>query len=162
MSVAKAGDFVQVFYTGSLSNGEVFDSNEGGRPLEFQLGRGQVIEGFDAAVTGMGVGQEKEVSMAPEQAYGQPDPRLIMDIPLSQVPPNLQPEVGMTLELTTNNGQPLPATVTGLTDQHLTLDLNPPLAGKTLFFKIRLAGISDAPTQMGCSCGQDPNGCCGC
>ena len=162
MSVAKAGDFVQVFYTGSLSNGEVFDSNEGGQPLEFQLGQGQVIEGFDSAVAGMDVGQEKEVSMAPEQAYGQPDPRLIMEIPLSQVPPNLQPEVGMTLELTANNGQPLPAMITGLSDQNLTLDLNPPLAGKTLVFKIRLAGISDAPTQTGCSCGQDSNGCCGC
>ncbi|MFZ5584311.1 MAG: FKBP-type peptidyl-prolyl cis-trans isomerase [Thermodesulfobacteriota bacterium] len=165
MSVAKAGDFVQVFYTGSLTNGEVFDSNEGGRALEFQLGLGQVIDGFDRAVTGMSVGEAKKVTLPPEQAYGEADSRLIMEIPLSQVPAGMQIEVGMTLELTARDGQPMPARVTALGETSMTLDLNSPLAGETLVFDIRLAGISDAPTQAagcGCGCGHESDGGCSC
>lgn len=170
MSTAKAGDFVQVFYTGSLANGEVFDSNEGGMPLEFQLGAGMIIPGFDTAVTGMAKGQEKEVTIPPDQAYGQPDERMIMQFPLADVPPSIKPELGMTLQLTSQDGRPMPARVTALDEANMTLDLNSPLAGETLVFKIRLAGISAEPTQSsGCSCGSsgcspsDGGGCgCGC
>ncbi|MFH1060504.1 MAG: peptidylprolyl isomerase [Pseudomonadota bacterium] len=165
MSVAKAGDFVQVFYTGSLTNGEVFDSNEGASALEFQLGQGHVIPGFDNAVAGMTIGDEKQVTIPPAEAYGESDSRLVMEIPLSQVPEGMQIEVGMALELTARDGQPLPAKVTALDEANMTLDLNSPLAGETLIFKIRLAGITDAPTQgagCGCGCGHDPNGSCSC
>ena len=90
MATAKAGDFVQVFYTGSLTNGEVFDSNEGGTPLEFQMDTGSIIPGFENAVLGMQSGDEKDVTIAPEQAYGQPDERMVMQFPLKDVPPNFK------------------------------------------------------------------------
>ncbi len=165
MGTAKAGDFVQVFYTGSLTNGEVFDSNEGGMPLEFQLDTGGIIPGFNDAVMGMGLGQEKEVTIPPEQAYGQPDERMIMQFPLKDVPPTIEPQIGMTLQLTAPDGRPLPARVTSLDSENMTLDLNSPLAGQTLVFKIRLAGITQEPTQVaagcGCGCGSDGGGGCG-
>lgn len=165
MPTAKPGDFVQVFYTGSLTNGEVFDSNEGGAPLEFQINSGGIIPGFNDAVLGMDQGQEKEVSIPPEQAYGMPDERMVMQFPLKDVPSHMKVELGMTLQLTTPDGRPLPARVTSLDDENMTLDLNSPLAGQTLVFKIRLAGVTDQPTQMaagcGCGCGSEPGGGCG-
>ncbi len=160
---AKAGDYVQVFYTGSLTSGEVFDSNEGGMPLEFQLGGGGIIPGFNDAVLGMSQGQEREVSIPPEQAYGEADERMIMHFPLKDVPPSINPQVGMTLQLTAPDGRPMPARVTAVEAETMTLDLNSPLAGQTLVFKIRLAGITDQPTQIaascGCGCGSDGGSC---
>ena len=166
MGTAKAGDYVQVFYTGSLQNGEVFDSNEGGMPLEFQLGSGGIIPGFNDAVMGMAQDERKEVTIPPEQAYGQPDERMVMQFPRKDVPADMNPEVGMTLQLRGPDGRPVPAMVSALDEENITLDLNSPLAGKTLVFNIRLAGITDQPTQMaagcGCGCGPESGGGGGC
>ncbi|SDP65802.1 FKBP-type peptidyl-prolyl cis-trans isomerase [Desulforhopalus singaporensis] len=138
MTEARKGDNVKVHYTGSLDDGTVFDSSTGKEPLCFALGTGQVIEGFEQAVEGMSVGEEKTVLIPADKAYGQRNDQLVFQAPLEQVPPDLKPEVGMPLEMGGANGEILRVVVAELTDTHITLDANPPLAGQDLTFKIEL------------------------
>lgn len=138
MAKAKSGDTVKIHYTGTLGDGEVFDSSEGRDPLEFTLGEGQVIQGFDDAVTGMAPGEEKTVTIAPEQAYGERHDDLVTQVDRSQFPDDLTPEVGQQLQLTTDDGQPMAVTVSEVGDKVVTLDANHPLAGQALTFKITL------------------------
>jgi FKBP-type peptidyl-prolyl cis-trans isomerase 2 len=137
----KTGDKIKVDYTGSLEDGTVFDTSEGKQPLEFEVGSGQIIKGFDEAVVGMEVGQEKEINLKSEQAYGEPNPQLVQKIPKEQIPKppegqEIQP--GMTLAVALPNGQKMPAKITEVSDSEVTLDLNHPLAGKNLKFKIKI------------------------
>jgi len=141
MQQVKSGDTVKVHYTGTLEDGSVFDSSQGRDPLEFKVGSGQVIAGFDAAVTGMTVGEQKTVLIPCAQAYGEANSDLVMTVPLEQVPPDLKPEVGMLLEVGGANGEVLRVTVVELTDEHIILDANPPLAGKDLTFALELVSI---------------------
>jgi peptidylprolyl isomerase len=144
MTEAKRGDNVKVHYTGKLSDGTVFDSSEGKEPLSFAVGSGQVIQGFDDAVRGMKVGESKTVHIPVDKAYGERNPEMMLQAPIDQVPPDLHPEVGMRLEVGGMNGEILRVVVTEITDTHITLDANPPLAGEPLIFEIELLECSAA------------------
>jgi FKBP-type peptidyl-prolyl cis-trans isomerase 2 len=141
----KVGDKIKVDYEGKLDDGSVFDSSKHGdhsHPLEFQVGSGQVIKGFDEAVVGMEKGDEKEFKIAPAEAYGERNPELLKKIPRSQLPQDQEPKQGMVLLLKTKEGQQIPARIMDVTDNEVTIDLNHPLAGKNLTFKIKLVEIS--------------------
>ena len=161
MSKVQDGIFVQVHYTGTLENGEVFDSSKGRAPLEFQMGSGQIIPGFEQNVMGMAVNETKNFSLPPEQAYGQRDENLIREFPRSQTPEGFDPQVGQTVALMTEQGQQIPATVTEATPEKVVVDMNHPLAGKTLKFEVTVEGLSDEPTQGGCGSCSDAGGCGG-
>lgn len=142
MAQAKKGDRVKIHYTGTLEDGTTFDSSVGHEPLEFKIGSGQVIPGFDEAVLGMSVGQAKSVNIPVDKAYGPRNEELVMSAPLDQVPPDLNPEVGQKLQMGGPNGELIVVAVVEVTDEHITLDANPPLAGKDLNFDIELVAIA--------------------
>ncbi|HEX7049678.1 MAG TPA: peptidylprolyl isomerase [Longimicrobiales bacterium] len=138
---AKSGDTVAVHYTGRLENGTVFDTSREGEPIEFQLGSGTVIEGFEEAVTGMEVGEQREVRIAAEDAYGQRREELRVDVPRDQLPDGIEPEVGQMLAVQVTPDQQAVARITSVDNDSVTLDLNHPLAGEALVFDIELVGI---------------------
>jgi FKBP-type peptidyl-prolyl cis-trans isomerase 2 len=142
MTVAKSGDKVRIHYTGTLSDGSVFDSSEGREPLEFTLGSGQVIPGFDAGVTGMSVGEKKTVEIPCDQAYGPSHSEAIQDVPREQIPAEIPLEVGMQLQMQAPTGQVVPVTVVKITEEAVTLDANHALAGKDLTFALELVEIA--------------------
>ncbi len=142
MSEAKRGDNVKVHYTGKLADGTVFDSSDGGEPLAFAVGSGQVIQGFDEAIIGMKVGDSKDVVIPVEKAYGERNDEMVIQAPIDQVPPDLNPEVGMRLEMGGANGETLRVVVVEVAETHVTLDANPPLAGKELHFALDLVECS--------------------
>ncbi|EMS32975.1 FKBP-type peptidyl-prolyl cis-trans isomerase SlyD [Mariniradius saccharolyticus AK6] len=141
MSIAGKGDAVKVHYTGRLLNGTVFDSSEGRSPLGFTLGDGNMIKGFDAAVYGMAVGDQKSVTIPCIEAYGEKREDMMLDIPMNQVPPSIKPEVGMELSLQNQMGQPVPVKVVYVDEEKITLDANHQLAGEDLIFDITLVSI---------------------
>lgn len=134
-------DTVKVHYTGSFENGDVFDSSQGGSPLEFTLGAGQIIPGFEKAVVGMEKGEAKKVTIAPEDAYGEVREELKQQVSKEVMPEGLNPEVGMQLMSTLPNGQEIPVTIAEVTETHVTVDANHQLAGKTLVFDIEVVEI---------------------
>lgn len=142
MAQAKNGDKVTVHYTGKLSDGTIFDTSEGGKPLSFTLGSGQVIPGFEDAALGMQEGDSKTVTIPEEKAYGSYDAEKVIDFPADRIPPEIEPEVGMQLQLQGQEGQPVVVRVTEITEDHVRLDANPPLAGKDLTFDIELVTIN--------------------
>ena len=134
---AKNGDTIRVHYTGRLESGEVFDSSVGGEPLEFELGSGQVIAGFDENVSGMNLGDKKSITIEPENAYGERNEALIGTVERSGIQlPEGEPQVGMELALQLPDGQQIPVRITEVTDESVTFDANHPLAGQTLIFDI--------------------------
>ncbi|HEX2203970.1 MAG TPA: peptidylprolyl isomerase [Longimicrobium sp.] len=137
---AKAGDTVRVHYKGTLADGQVFDSSEGLEPLEFTLGTGQVIAGFDEAVTGMRIGEEKEVTIPSGEAYGDPREELILRVGRDSFPEGVEPEVGQQFQVS-QEGQPFVVTVIDVADDAITLDANHPLAGEDLTFALQLVEI---------------------
>ena len=137
----KKGDKIKVEYTGTFDDGTVFDSSEGKEPLEFEAGSGMVIKGFDEAVIGMEKGQEKEVKIKCKEAYGDPNPQLVKKIPRDKLPPEQVPKPGMMLAMGTPDGQQIPAKITAVDDKEITIDLNHPLAGKNLNFKLKIVEI---------------------
>jgi peptidylprolyl isomerase len=141
MSQAKSGDTVRIHYAGTLDDGSPFDSSEGRDPLEFTLGSGQVIPGFDKAVDGMTVGESKNVNIAPEDAYGPRHEQMVQEVPRSALPDDLEPEMGMQLQAQGNDGQRIDLVVTAVGEESITVDGNHPLAGKALNFKIELVQI---------------------
>ncbi|MCK4996799.1 peptidylprolyl isomerase [Candidatus Pacearchaeota archaeon] len=139
MAVEK-GNTIKVEYTGSFENGEVFDASEKhGQPLEFKAGEGMVVPGFDKAVLGMELDEEKTVTLQPVDAYGMPDPKGIQKVPKNHFP--IEAEEGMTVGVPLPNGQKIPATITKITDAEVTIDMNNPMAGKVLVFKIKVVSI---------------------
>ena len=139
---AVKGKKVKVEYTGTLENGEEFDSSKNhGKPLEFEIGAGQMIPGFDKAVEGMEVNEEKEITLQPEEAYGEPNNDLHKKVPREQLPKEQEPQVGMVLGVNLPNGQQVPARIIDVDEKEVTIDLNHPLAGKVLKFKIKLVGV---------------------
>jgi peptidylprolyl isomerase len=155
---------VKCRYTGTLEDGTVFDSNEKGELLSFVVGSGQIIKGFDTAMMGMEKGEEKEITLQPDDAYGNPDQRLIMKVPRTRFPKNVDLKVGMPLHLSSPDGDQVHAIVTAINSTDVTIDLNSPLAGKVLHFKIKLEEYGEPdPDQCGCSCdecGHDTHDCC--
>ena len=135
----KKGNTVKIEYEGSLEDGTVFDSSEKhGKLLEFEAGSGKVIPGFDKAVIGMKKDEKKEIIIKPEEAYGMPDEKWIQKVPRDKIPKDQEPQVGMMIAIGLPNGQQMPAVIKEVTDKEVTLDINHPLAGKTLKFKIKL------------------------
>jgi peptidylprolyl isomerase len=141
MSQAKSGDTVKIHYTGTLEDGTTFDSSQGRDPLEFEIGSGQVIPGFDKAVEGMAVGESKEVTIPADEAYGPRHEQMVQDVPMSALPPDLEPEVGMALSAQGQDGSELRLTVTEVKEDSITVDGNHPLAGQPLTFAIELVNI---------------------
>jgi peptidylprolyl isomerase len=132
------GSTVKVHYTGTLDDGTVFDTSVEREPLEFTLGEGKVIPGFEAAVKDMEVGQSKTVTIPAEEAYGQHRSDLLVPIEKSQLPEGLNPEVGQRLQMQKTNGQMSIVTVTDVAEKAITIDANHPLAGKNLTFELDL------------------------
>jgi FKBP-type peptidyl-prolyl cis-trans isomerase 2 len=141
MQQVKAGDTVRVHYHGKLTNGSTFDSSEGREPLEFTVGSGMVIKGFDNGVLDMTVGEKKTLNIPVEEAYGPKNEELLMDFPIANVPPDMNPEVGMELQMSNPQGQVFPVKVAEITSEFIKLDANHPLAGEPLVFDIELVEI---------------------
>ena len=141
MTQAKNGDNVSVHYTGKLADGSIFDSTIGEDPLEFTLGDGELIDGFEEGILNMSVGEKKTVTLSPEKAYGERSDEMIIEVPLSGMPDDLDYEIGDELEVTTEDDEPMLVVVTELTDESIVLDGNPLLAGETLTFELELVAI---------------------
>jgi peptidylprolyl isomerase len=138
---AKKGDTAQVHYTGRLEDGQVFDSSEGGEPLEFEIGAGNVIQGFDEGVRGMSQGDKKRIEIEADDAYGQRVDALVQEIARAGLNLDREPEVGMQLGLQLPDGQEIPVTITEVTQESITLDANHPLAGQKLIFDVELVNL---------------------
>jgi peptidylprolyl isomerase len=169
MEKVKSGVFVSVDYTGTLDNGDVFDSSVGRQPLEVQMGSGSVLPGFESALMGMSLNETKTFTLSPEDAYGHRDESRMHNFPKSDIPAGMEPEVDQILMLSTQQGQQIPARVDSVDEEKATFDLNHPLAGKSLTFNIKVMGISKTATQQhgGCSphcssgeCDCGSSGCC--
>ena len=139
---AKSGDKVSVHYTGKHTTGEIFDSSVGRTPLEFQIGSGMVIKGFDDGVTGMQIGEKKTIHIPAAEAYGEHSPENTVTIERTQIPANIELEIGMSLNMHQDGGHVMEVMVTDLTETHVTLDANHPLAGKDLTFDLELVAIN--------------------
>ena len=135
----KKGDKIKVEYEGKLESGEVFDSTEKhGKPLEFEVGSGQLIKGFDEAVIGMKKGEEKEVTLEPKDAYGDPNPQLIKTVPRDKIGIEQELKPGQILGVALPNGAQFPAKIMEVNEKEVKLDMNHPLAGKKLIFKVKI------------------------
>ncbi len=141
MSHAKSGDTVKIHYTGTLDDGTEFDSSAGRDPLEFEVGGGQVIPGFDKAVEGMAVGDSKSVRIEAEEAYGPRHDQLVQEVDRNLLPEDLDPKEGMALQSSSPDGQVMQLMVTAVSDDTITVDANHPLAGQALSFDIELVDI---------------------
>jgi len=140
---AQQGSTVKVHYTGTLKeDGSQFDSSEGREPLEFKLGEGMVIAGFEKAVIGKSVGDSVSVEIPPEEGYGSPNDQLVFQVRKDQIPPNVELEEGIMLEIRSEDGSPAYVRVTDFDEEMVTLDGNHPLAGKTLCFAIELVEVA--------------------
>lgn len=142
MAQVKSGDTVRVHYHGKLTNGTTFDSSEGRDPLEFTVGSGQVIKGFDDAMLDMNVGEKKTVNIPVDQAYGQRNDDMMMEYPRSEFPADMTPEVGMELHMSDNMGNVFPVVIAEVKEENVLLDANHPLAGEDLVFEIELVSIA--------------------
>ena len=141
MQQVKAGDQVKVHYTGKLASGEQFDSSVGKEPLEFTVGAGQMIKGFDDAMPGMTVGEKKTINIAPEDAYGPKSEEAIIEFSKENVPADMVLEPGMPLTLSNQEGRPVPVIVVEVKDDVIILDANHFLAGQELVFDVELVEI---------------------
>lgn len=143
LSKVKDGNTVKVHYTGTLKDGSVFDTSAEREPLEFKLGEGQLIPGFEKAVVGMEEGESTKIDIPVKEAYGEAREDLIINVPKDQLPDDVEPEVGMQLQVNQPDGQPVPVRIAEISDDELTLDANHPLAGKDLSFEIEVVEIKD-------------------
>jgi peptidylprolyl isomerase len=141
MSVTKLGDTIRVHYSGRLEDGSVFDDTTNRGPLEFKIGDGSLVPGFQKAVVGMTVGDKKTITLKPTEAFGDPKPGRVGDIPKTQFPPQVEQKVGQRFQWTQPDGGEAIATIVGVKKHFITLDVNHPLAGKKVTFDIELVGI---------------------
>ena len=142
MAEVKTGDTVRIHYTGTLTDGTVFDSSNGRDPLEFVVGSGQIIGGLDKALPGMQVGEKKSVPVPCLEAYGVSNPEARQSIPRNEIPPHIPLDLGAQLQVQTQTGQTMVVVAAEVTDTEVTLDANHPLAGKDLVFDIELVAIA--------------------
>lgn len=142
MAKVKSGDTVHVHYKGTLKSGELFDSSEGREPLEFTVGSGQVINGFDTAVIDMEAGETKTVNIPVDQAYGERTQEALIAVPRTEFPADITPEIGQELQMSDDQGHIFPVKVAGVEDDKVILDANHPLAGEDLTFEINLVKIA--------------------
>jgi FKBP-type peptidyl-prolyl cis-trans isomerase 2 len=148
MSTVKAGDVVRVHYKGTLTSGEVFDSSAGREPLEFTVGAGQMIPGFDAGVVGMALGEKKVVTIPAAEAYGEWIEENTIPFPKENIPADLKLEVGMELTMRNHEGQPFNVVVADILEDAVVLDANHPLAGKDLVFDIELVELNPGQSRI--------------
>ncbi|MFQ6128199.1 MAG: peptidylprolyl isomerase [Thermoplasmata archaeon] len=141
MSQAKNGDTVKVHYTGRLENGTVFDSSTDDEPLQFTIGEGQIIPGFEQAIIGMNVGESKTIKIHADEAYGPHLKDLVVMVDRKEIPPNLKPEAGQQLQIRQQNGATTVVTVIEVSESSVTIDANHPLAGKDLTFDVELIEV---------------------
>ena len=170
MTEVKKGDKVKVEYTGKLEDGSVFDSSKGRAPLCFEVGAQQVIPGFDKAVEGMKKDEEKEFTLKVDEAYGPVKDELKQEIPRDKLPKDPEPKEGMMLMMQAPTGQQIPARITKVSDDKVTIDINHPLAGKDLIFSVKVVGVNEPEEakadkkdddEEGCK-PSDCSSCCGC
>lgn len=140
---AKEGNTVQVHYEGRLPDGTVFDSSSGRDPIEFTIGGGQVVPGFDEAVRGMEPGQKKTANIPAEKAYGDRSDELLFEVNKTEVPSEMELKVGDSVSVGLPNGQAIPVQVAAVTEEKVTLDANHPLAGKDLVFELELVKVQE-------------------
>ena len=145
MQQVKKGDTVKVHYHGRLKTGETFDSSKDRQPLEFEVGSGSVIKGFDDGVTGMGIGEKKTINIPVEEAYGQKNPDMIIEMPKDRFPENMELEVGMPLMMSNGEGQNFQVVIHEIHEESVVLDANHPLAGQDLIFDLELVDIVTKP-----------------
>lgn len=141
MAAVKQGDTVQVNYTGKLQDGTIFDTSYDRRPIQFTLGSGKLIAGFEKAVIGMNVGEKKTVIIAPGDAYGQRNNSAVVELERKNLPGGFEPQIGQRLELTQEDDSTVLVTVVAASESTVTVDANHPLAGKDLTFEIELLSI---------------------
>lgn len=141
MQQVKSGDTVKVHYHGKLTDGSTFDSSEGREPLEFEVGSGMVIAGFDEGVTGMSVGEKKTVHIPVDDAYGPKQEELLMEFPKDRFPQDVEPEVGMQLNMSNGSEQNFPVVIREIREDAVVLDANHPLSGEDLVFDLELVEI---------------------
>lgn len=139
--VVTEGNMVKVNYTLTVDE-NVVDSSQKGKPLEFQVGSSQVIPGFEEALVGMKVGEKKSFELSPDKGYGHEDPRGIQTVSKDKMPPDIKPEVGMTLHAQMPNGQPMPMRIIEVNEDTIVVNLNHPLAGRTLNFDVEVIEIN--------------------
>ena len=144
MTKADVGDIVSVHYEGKLEDGSVFNSSADGEPLRFQIGNGQLLPGFEDQVTGLKVGDEKEFTLTPEEAYGEHQPAAVIELPRERIPADIELKPGVQLTITVDTGEKLNLIVTAVRSDSVTLDGNHPLAGRSLTFQIKLVDILKA------------------
>lgn len=148
MQQVKSGDTVKVHYHGKLTDGTTFDSSDGREPLEFEVGSGNVIAGFDKGVTGMAVGEKKTINIPVDQAYGAKQDDLIMEFPIDKFPADMKPEVGMQLNMSNGAGQNFPVVIAEVRESSVLLDANHPLAGEDLTFDLELVEIKGQKSSI--------------
>ncbi len=148
MAIVQNGDIVAVHYTGRLTSGETFDSSEGREPLEFTVGAGQMIAGFDAGVLGMSIGDKKSLSILPEDGYGPWEEENTLAYPKENLPTDMQLEVGMQLTMRTQDGRPFPVLIHEITEESVILDANHMLAGKELVFDVEMVSINGQKSNI--------------
>ena len=141
MQQVKSGDTVRVHYHGKLTDGTTFDSSEGREPLEFEVGSGMVIAGFDTGVTGMVIGEKRTIQIPVEEAYGEKQEDMFMEFPMDRFPADMKPEVGMQLNMSGQDGQSFPVIIREVLEDKVVLDANHPLAGEPLTFDLELVEI---------------------
>jgi peptidylprolyl isomerase len=144
MAQVKSGDTIKVHYHGKLTSGETFDSSEGREPLEFEVGSGMVIKGFDDGVTGMSVGEKKTINIPVAEAYGPRNPEMIIEMPKERFPADMEIAVGMPLGMSDQSGQQFQVTIVEIKEEVVMLDANHPLAGQELIFDLELVEIVGA------------------
>lgn len=154
IEAVKKGDVVSVHYTGTLNDGTIFDSSEGRAPLQFEVGAGEVIPGFEKAIEGMNIDEEKKITLSSKDAYGDVKKEMIIPVPREQFPKDKEPAVGMTMVMAGPQGQRIPARVIKVEENRVTIDLNHPLAGKDLTFTVKVVGINEPIMEK-------EDGCCG-
>jgi len=153
----KNGDKVKVEYTGKLADGTVFDTSEGKAPLCFELGAKQVIPGFEKAVEGMKNGEEKTFKLSVEEGYGPAKKELVQEVPRDKLPKEPEPQEGMMLLMKAPTGQQIPARITKVTKDKVTIDINHPLAGKELDFTVKVVGVNEPEEKK-----EEDSGCSEC
>ena len=158
MKKVENGHFVKVDYTGTLENGDVFDSSRNAHPIEVEVGAGKVIKGFEEALVGMGEKEKKTFTLSPGEAYGHRNEGKEQSFMRSELPQGFDPQVGQVLALRNPQGGQIPAKVKHTDEEKITLDLNHPLAGETLTFEVEVVDINDTPSPSAC----EPSACSSC
>ncbi len=153
------GDTISVHYTGKFESGDLFDSSEGREPLKFTVGTGQLVKGFDDAVVGMIPGEKKTVTVTPKEGYGERREDHVVDFPKANVPEDMKLEVGMVVQMSDQSERPIPVIITEILEDVVKMDVNHPLAGKTLVFDVEIVETGLEPDCQTCS--GDCGGCGG-